>query len=299
MELRHVHTFLMLAEELHFGRAATRLRVAQSAVSQTLKSLEAEVGASLFERSRRAVKITPAGAAFLPHARAALDALSRASSEAGRVAEGTSGRLTLRFITMSVLTALPRAVVAFQRAYPEVRVDLARLSSVAQLEALRLGECDLGFVPKGAVSEGFESEMVEHDELVMLASARHPLAGRDEVSYREFARQPMILLRREDEPALRAHLRRDFEAVGAQQNVVLEVDQIETLLAFIAADLGVSLVPGFVRRLQHDGVVAVPLRPSKRVGISAVWLKGALSPAARRFLDVLRAERDRGVPDRP
>src|SRR3954467_2549726 len=120
MELRHVRVFLVLAEELHFGRTSTRLRVAQSAVSQTLKDLEHELGVVLLERTRRSVRITAAGESFREHASVALAALERAAVATKRAARGESGRLVLRFTLMSTLTALPRAVARFQDSFPEV-----------------------------------------------------------------------------------------------------------------------------------------------------------------------------------
>lgn len=108
MDLRHVRTFLVLAEELHFGHAAARLHVAQSAVSQTLKALEEEVGAMLLARTRRRVALTPAGEQFRDHARRALSSLEDAAACARRAAEGETGRLVLRFTLMSALSVLPR-----------------------------------------------------------------------------------------------------------------------------------------------------------------------------------------------
>src|SRR6185503_11617230 len=122
MDLRHIRTFLALAEELHFGRAAHRLRVAQSAVSQTLRALEEEIGAALLERSTRHVRLTPAGQQYVQHARAALAQLDDGAAAALRAASGEVGELRLSFTLMSALTVLPRVVTRFQRAYPRVRL---------------------------------------------------------------------------------------------------------------------------------------------------------------------------------
>src|SRR5262245_22182399 len=117
MDLRHVRTFLILAEELHFGRAAARLNVVQPAVSQTLKSLEQEIGVLLFSRTKRAVALTAAGHSFLLHARRALEELESGSADARRAASGESGRLHLRFAMAAALTPVPRAIARFAREY--------------------------------------------------------------------------------------------------------------------------------------------------------------------------------------
>src|SRR4051812_12451920 len=146
MELRHIRTFVVLAAELHFGRAARKLRVAQSAVSQTLRGLEEEMGVVLLSRTKRHVSLTPAGAQFLEYARASLSQLEQGTAAARHVARGDEGELRLSFTLMSALTLLPRAVAKFQKAYPRVRLVISPGGSVEQLEAIRQGRCDVGFM---------------------------------------------------------------------------------------------------------------------------------------------------------
>ena len=124
MELRHVRTFLVLAEELHFGRTANRMHVVQSGVSQTIKALEHEVGAQLFRRSKRQVELTAAGQGFLAHARRALVELDQAAALARSTADGETGVLRLRFTTASALTVVPRVIVRFRRAHPRIHLDI-------------------------------------------------------------------------------------------------------------------------------------------------------------------------------
>jgi len=290
MELRHIRTFLVLARELHFGRAAQKLRVAQSAVSQTLRALELELEVELLARSKRRVTLTAAGAEFVGYAERALAELELGTQAARRAAAGDSGKLDIRFTLMSALTALPRVVARFQRQYPEVQVTLTPGGSVEQLEAIREGRCDVGFMAFKRDIEPLAAEVVARAPLVAVVSARHPLARRDHVELAELADQPFIFLKRQSEPQIYEHFRSLCARAGFEPRVVMEVEHSEALLSFIAVGVGVSCVPNLVEKLRVKGVATVPLRPEIRGGISAVHDPQRVTPPLARFLDVLRAE---------
>jgi DNA-binding transcriptional LysR family regulator len=292
MELRHIRTFLALAEELHFGRTAQRLRVAQSAVSQTLKALELEVGAELLARTRRTVALTPAGERFLEHARQALRELEDGTRAARSAAAGESGPLTLRFVLMSALTLLPRTISRFQRQYPRVSLQIAQASTAEQLEAIRAGRCDLGFVAaavKGEVAP-LASEVVESASLVAVLPGRHRLAARRSLRLADLAGDRFVFLRPSSEPQVLARFRLHCRAAGFEPDIAVEVDHSEALLAFVASGLGVSCAPSLIQRLPFRGVVTVPLKPDVWAGISVVWHPQLLTATGARFLDTLRSE---------
>lgn len=290
MELRHLRTFLALAEELHFGRAARKLRIAQSAVSQTLRSLEAELGVVLLERSRRQVSLTPAGHQYLQHARAALARLEEGAVAAQHAASGEVGELRLSFTLMSALTALPRVVTRYQRAYPRVRLVVTPGGSTEQLDAIREGRCDVGFMAFKRDVAPLESLVVTRAALVAVLPSRHPLAKRSRIELGELATEPFIFLRQQSEPQIYEHFRGHCARAGFEPRLVMEVEHIEALLAFVAAGFGVSCVPSLVERLRFKGVTTVPLALDARGGISAVWQPQRLSPTASHFLQMLRAD---------
>jgi len=290
MELRHLRVFLTLTEELHFGRAADRLHVAQSAVSQTLKDLEDEVGAPLLERDRRRVGVTPAGARFAEHARRALDEVERGCTAARRIASGDLGTLHLMFTTMSGLSSLPRALTIFRRAHPDVRLEVEVAGTTEQLEALRKGTCDLGFITLRNDVAPLVTEVVAKAPLAMIVAADHPVASMTTVPFERLAEERILFLREAREPAVAARFRQRCAALGFEPNVILDLDQVELLLSFVASGLGVSLGPSFLED-RSRGIRAVPVEPSILAGVSAVWNPEHLSPAAARFLDVVRAER--------
>jgi DNA-binding transcriptional LysR family regulator len=292
MELRHVRTFLALAEELHFGRAARKLRVAQSAVSQTLRSLEEELGVVLVERSTRQVALTPAGHQYVQHARAALAQLQDGATAALRAASGELGELRLSFTLMSALTVLPRVVMRYQHAYPGVRLVVTPGGSTEQLEAIREGHCDIGFMAFKRDVKPLESLVVARSPLVAVLSSRHPLSKRSRLELAELASEPFVFLRQQSEPQIYDHFRAKCAAAGFEPRFAMEVEHVEALLAFVAAGFGVSCVPSLVEQVGFKGVTTVPLALETRGGISAVWNPQRLAPTAGHFLELLRGELD-------
>jgi DNA-binding transcriptional LysR family regulator len=287
MELRHVRTFLVLAEELHFGRAAARMHVAQSAVSQTLRALEDELGVQLFVRSKRQVALAPAGHGFREHARRVLGELERAAAAARAAASGETGQLVVGLSLAAALTVVPRLIAQFRKRHPGVEVRIEPASSVEQLEMLRSGRCDLGFMPLNPELVGFASRLVEPSRLVALIPATHALARKKSLPWRALADQPLIFLRRSAEPRTYAAFERRCLAHGFAPRVVVEAGQVEILLGLVAAGVGLSCVPEFVARMRFPGVKAVPLEPPGRAGIIAVWHPETLSPPGQRFLACL------------
>lgn len=290
MELRHVRIFVTLAEELHFGRAARKLRVAQSAVSQTLRALEDELGVALLARTKRSVSLTAAGLQFLGYARAALSQLEQGAAAARHAARGDEGELRLSFTLMSALTVLPRVVARFQRAYPRVRLVITPGGSVEQLEAIRQGRCDVGFMSFKRDVAPLETEVVARAALVAVLPARHALARQPSLQLAQLANESFIFLKQQSEPQIYEYFRSHCAKAGFEPRVLMEVEHVEALLSFVAAGVGVSCTPSLVERVPFRGVKTVPLLPEIRGGISAVWRPQGLPATAARFLEELRAE---------
>lgn len=290
MELREIRTFLVLCEELHFSRTAARVHVAQSAVSYAIKSLEAELGTALFVRSKRRVALTQAGERFRERVSPALAALEQATDVARRVGQGHAGRLSLRFVLMSALTLVPRAIARYREAYPDVDIALEPGGSLDQLEAIRAGSCDIGFMPRQLAIEPLASIVIQRSPLVAVLPLAHPLASRKRIRLADLAAERFVSLKLQREPQTRDFFRRDCLAAGFEPNVILEAEQLEVLLAMVAAGLGVSCTPNLVSALQFPGVVMLPLIPSIQSLFTAVWDPRAPSPLTERFLSMLRAE---------
>ena len=288
IELRHVRVFQTLAEELHFGRTAARLRVAQSAISQTIKQLELEVGVTLFTRTRRDVRLSPAGEAFLAHARSAVLSLERARSAALDASQRGTGRLVLRCSITTALTQLPQLVDRFRRSEPDVDLDLAPASSLDQLDALHTGRCDIGFMPKQRDISPLAEHAIHRDCLCVAVAARPPFARRRTVRLRELAGEPLVFLRAATEPQTHRFFSTRCREAGFEPRIVLEIDQLEMMLAAVAAGIGLGCTSGGVGRLAFPGISLVPLSPTIHTTITAVWNPAAITPVAGRFIDLVR-----------
>ncbi|MDP4609188.1 MAG: LysR family transcriptional regulator [Burkholderiaceae bacterium] len=176
MEFRHLRYFVVLAEELHFGRAAKRLAISQPPLSLNIQQLEASVGARLFERDSRSVQLTAAGHAFLGKAIALLAQAEQAARDARDVAQGLAGSLRVGFVGSMLQMELPQRLQAFQSAHAQLSVSLLEASSTEQLEALRQDRIDLGFVHTTHVPAGLDSRLIASQPFVLCLPAGHALA---------------------------------------------------------------------------------------------------------------------------
>lgn len=288
MEMRQVLAFLRVAEEKHFGRAASRLHVTQPAITQAIQALEEEVGAPLFIRTNRRVELTAAGQFFLEHASNAELALERALTEARRASRGEVGRLRLAFTAVSALGLVPLAIGEMRRRFPDVQVTASSLGTTDQVEALRSGRLDIGFTVLPGAKGALIVEPVNEAPLMAVLPRAHKLAGHASIKMADLAGEPRILMSRAAEPAMHAIYSRFCEDHGVPPNIAFEVDQLDTMLAFVAAGLGVSHAPAMISTISHAGVVVLPISPRIQAGISAMWDPGVESPARDRFLSILR-----------
>lgn len=289
VNLRHLETFVIVAEELHFGRAAQRLHVAQPAVSQTIRALESEIGVDLFDRSGRRVRLTDAGRAYVADAHDVLDRLSRATTRAVDAQAGFRGRISIGYTAASALDGLADVVAAYQRLYPDVQVELEHCGTADQAERIRGQTLDVGFGILPGGPEPVHSEVVVQGDLSAFVATSHGLHQSDRVPIAAVLRERLIVMSRSREPCVHQLLNR----LGAEHQIVpdiaLEVDHLETLLSFVAAGIGVGLAPSAAGRLRLDGVTTLRLDPAIPAGMSMMWNPAATSPTTTRFLDVTRA----------
>ena len=181
VELRHLRYFVAVAEELHFGRAAERLRVAQPGLSQQIQALERALGVALFDRTSRRVELTAAGALLLAEGKRALAQTERALDRARRAGRGEVGRLTVAAIGSATYDVLPALLREHRRRYPEVELVLREMSTPAQVHALRSGEIDVGFLRLPADTRDLVASTVREETMLLMLPESHPLAAHAEV----------------------------------------------------------------------------------------------------------------------
>jgi DNA-binding transcriptional LysR family regulator len=292
MEFRHLRVFLVLAEELHFGRTAARLHVAQSAVSQTLRDLEDELDARLLERTSRQAKLTLAGQAFLSYAREAVQVVER-GTKAARAAHSQSGRLQLRLLAAATVTGLPALLQRFQREHPTTVLEIRDGTSARNLEALEGAFCDIAFSSLASAKRldpAYAHMTLESSGLGVAVPLRHRLAKLAVVRLEDLRGERMLSLQRDDEPDVRAILDAKLAGAGAIQTAI-ELAHPQALLSLIGAGLGVAILPLYIAQQRRDVVRAVPLAGPGQGGIIAVWNRRRLSEAAQRFVELLTASR--------
>jgi DNA-binding transcriptional LysR family regulator len=287
MELRHLRYFVAVAEELHFRRAAERLHMSQPPLSQQIRRLEEEVGATLLVRNQRRVELTAAGAAYLTRAREILLAVEDAAREARRVQRGEVGRLAVGFVGSALYSVVPELLRAFRDRHPDVGLRLHELGTTEQLRRLEDGRLDIGFLRAPGGRPGLSIETVLREPVVAALPDVHPLARGGEVRAAQLAGEPLVLMTRAGAPGLRAALAPLTDGLG-EDAIVQEVAEMQTLIGLVAAGVGVSLVPESVRALARAGVVYRPLNgEAPTVALSAAWRTGDDSPVLAAFLELM------------
>ncbi|WP_084793934.1 LysR family transcriptional regulator [Actinokineospora bangkokensis] len=298
MELRTVRYFLALAEERHFGRAAERAHVAQPALSQQIKQLEAELGARLFERSTRRVEVTEAGQRFLRHARRVVDAVDRAVDDMAALAAGSVGRVSVGFVGTATYDVLPRLSHLVRTELPGVDLRVrGELLTPDLLDGLVAGEYDLVLVrPSPRALPAVRQEPLRSERLVAVLPAAHPLAGDDDLDLARLAGEAFVVHPSGDRSSMHRRVLDACAAAGFQPQVH-EVGETATLAVLVAAGLGVALVPEPVRSLGLHGVRYVPLRDPLSIDLLLARSTERTSAAVDRVARLIRAATAGGTRD--
>lgn len=286
IELRHLRYFVAVAEELHFGRAAQRLHIAQPGLSQQIKALENELGVSLLARSRRRVELTSAGHVFLEEGRRALVQLERASSLARRAASGKIGRLVIGGTESATWVVLPELLREFRRRYPNVDLAIREMPSPLQLAALREAEIDVGFVRPPINREGLVAHTVLEERLGILLPKSHPLAKRPEIPIAALRDELFVIhpARPSGWADFMVGICRDH---GFEPRIAQEASETATAVSFVAAGLGLTIVPVSLKGLVRPGVVYRPVSaPAPTAQLLLVYRSGVVPPTLNKLLQV-------------
>ena len=264
-------SFVVLAEDLHFGRAALRLHVSQPALTKQIKRLEAEIGGRLFERTTGRVQLTPAGDALKDRSRVLVTEAAAVEAFAKRAIQGNLERLRIGFGIAAIGDLLPRAVIAFRKAYPGISLEMQDLGSRNQLEAVLDGSLDVGFVRMPISNPRLESTVVLREQMLMAVPA---VRFKQPVNLRSLKDEPFVLIARSTSETFQSHALSLCLAAGLTANVVQEAKELFTVVNLVRAGLGVSLVPGTVRKMRVPGVRFYPVKSaSASWNIGLIWRK--------------------------
>jgi DNA-binding transcriptional LysR family regulator len=279
MELRQLEAFVAVAEELHFGRAAQRLHLAQSPLSQRVLRLERELGVRLFERSNRRVELSDAGRLLLPQARAALERATALADLARRWADGRAGTLRLGYVASAAFSVLP-ALLRALRAESGVQVELTRLRTAAQLEALAAGELDAGIaraVPHGG---GIAVRRLGPDPLLAVVPSGRGLTP--PLDLRALASEDWVLTGGGIDEAVLA----SCAAAGFTPRVAHRAPDLPTLVGLVAGGLGVSLVPASVAAMRPEGADVLAVAGGGGLELTLIWTSARTTPSLARLVAV-------------
>ncbi|NKY84897.1 LysR family transcriptional regulator [Nocardia veterana] len=286
MELQQMRYVLAVAETNSFTRAAERCLVVQSALSHQIARLERELGAKLFERTSRRVRLTPAGAAFLPAARQCLDAAERAAAEVAAAVGEIRGRLAVGLIPTVAAVDVPDALREFRRRYPHVRISLRVGASDDLTEQVRDGSLDIAFLglPTTATPQGVAVRELARDRLVAVVAPDHPLAAEAAVDLRRLAAEVFV-----DLPAGTAgRMQSDhaFAAAGLDREVAFEVTTADYIARLVRPGLAVAMLPAAYAP-QLTGVATVDVSDAPARVEYVIWSRTTGTPAATAFLGIL------------
>jgi len=259
MELRHLRYFAAVARELNFSRAAQQLHIAQPPLSRQIRQLEDELGAELFDRSARPLRLTPAGQFFQGQAAQLLERLTEVRAATLRIARGRRVWFSIGFVPSTLYGVLPEVIRRFRAAQPSVEVGLSELTTVQQLEALKAGRIDVGFGRLRFDDASSSGAVVTEEAVIATLPSGHRLARHKGLSLAKLSAEALLLYPAKPRPSYADQVLEMFQSRGLQPVVALEANEMQTAIGLVVAGIGYALVPRSVQGLHREGVVYLPL----------------------------------------
>jgi len=298
MELRHFRYFLAVGEALSFTKAAAQLRVAQPALGRQVQDLEDEIGVDLLKRSRRGVKLTAEGKLFLEEVRKILRQTDESVERVRALTRGQIGELHVGYAAAPTVEILPPAVAAFQKAFPRVNVVLHDLTRNQIIEGLQNGTLELAVTPHAAALqvEGIEFEALQRHPFYVALPPGHRLSRLKTIPLEKAAAEPLVGLRRKDNPSYYQALDQLFGPVGVKPRVAVECDTFSSLITAVETGRGIALAIAPFKQVSGKRLLYRPLAGTTEafsVGIARAK-NGDMTPAGERFCEILRKESVKG-----
>ncbi|MGQ0530390.1 MAG: LysR family transcriptional regulator [Panacagrimonas sp.] len=280
MELRHLRYFVVVAEELHFRRAAEKLGIQQPPLSMQIRQLETEIGTPLFRRAQRRVELTDAGHSFLEDARAILASAQTATSRARKAALGDHGRLRVGMINSAPFHPLIlRILREYRHDHPGVWMTMEEASTPELAERIRAQNLDLAFVrPLLDAAPGLITEHLFDEPVLVALPQGHPLAKKRAVPLGALSLEPFVLFSRPVGSGLYDQIISACHRAGFSPRVTQEASQVTSIVNLVAAGLGVSLVPASMQKIHSEGITYRPLASDAPVArMSLIYRRGETS----------------------
>ncbi|SAH93583.1 LysR family transcriptional regulator [Bordetella ansorpii] len=289
LDSKLLDVFAVVAEELHFGRAAQRLHMSQPPLSQSVRRLEALLEVKLLERTTRSVRLTPAGAELyrrVQRMQADADATVRAVRQAGK---GEVGRLTIGLTPSAAYTGVPQAMFAFSQRYPGIALSLQEMNSSEMPDALHRRSLDLALLRPPFADADLAPERIHTEPMVLAVRQGHALSRRRSVTLAQVAELELIGYSRVNSRYFSQVLHRMLASTGKPPRIVQE-SMIPTILALVEAGFGAAVVPASLARMRNDALAYVAIRgaDAMQAELLAAHHPANLNPAIEAFLGILR-----------
>lgn len=290
MELRRLKSFVVLAEELNFNRAAARLHISQPPLTRQIQLLESELGTPLFERLPKGLALTAAGLILLDDARRILGLVDATKDRAAQAGRGEIGRLDVGIFGSAIFHHIPRLLLQFRSLYPSVQISLHEQTKAEQIQALRERRLTIGFNRHVRAEPDILVETVYLEPLLVALHCEHPLAQQAAISVSELSQQPLILYPSNTREGFADHVLSLFDHEGLQAQVELEVKDVVTAVALVSSGFGLCVTPEAASSLQLPGVVYRPLQadPAPTVDLVCLYRRDDVSPVLTAFLETVR-----------
>jgi DNA-binding transcriptional LysR family regulator len=290
MELRHLRYFVAVADERSFTHAATRLNIAQSPLSQQVRQLEREIGVQLFTRTTRSVRLTYAGTVFYERARRLLEDGETAAEDARKAERGELGALSIGFTGSATYELLPTLVRAYADRYPEVTLRVhSDMVTPQQTEQLLDGRLAVGVLRPPVTVAGLAVETIRQEPVMVLLSSRHPASAAREIDLADLRDQWFVSYPANPPSTMYSVMQAACRTAGFTPHIRQSVADSAALVALVAADMGVALVPASLRHLHINGATYRPLAsPRVTTGLALAYREHGVDPLVRRFLETAR-----------
>jgi DNA-binding transcriptional LysR family regulator len=290
MELRHLRYFVAVAEALSFTKAAENLHLAQPSLTRQIKDLEAEIEVRLIDRSGKRISLTQEGEAFLLDARRLLSECAHSVQAVQRLSRGESRQLNIGYVANIYHDLLPATLGAFRKAYPRTALNLFDMTPVEQYNALDEHQIDLGFVgfQAGAAGSNLQWACVGHDIMMAAMAAGNPLAKKAKINLEDLEPMFFVGMSRKTYPGSNEWLIDVCRKAGFIPRILQDADQEPAVISFVAAGLGVALLPEQINKLPHQGVIFRPLKRPLTIASWAIWNLNNSSDCLKQYIQIVR-----------
>jgi DNA-binding transcriptional LysR family regulator len=290
MELRHLRYFVAVADALSFTRAAERLHLAQPSLTRQIKDLEAEIGVRLFDRAGKRISLTQEGEFFMLDARRLIAECAESVRAVQRLSQGEASQLNIGYVANVYYDLLPATLGAFRKACPRTALNLFDMMPAEQYQALDERKIDLGFVPFRArpKSSDLQSTSVGQDIMMVALAKVNQLAKKAKIDLKELEPMFFVGMSQKTYPGSNEWSIEACREAGFTPRILQDADREPAVISFVAAGLGVAVLPEQIKRLPHQGVIFRPLRQRLTADLWAVWKGNNSSDCLKQYIRIVK-----------